>query len=261
MSTDQYLSGVHAVFVEQGIGEVRTKTLGKRLRTRGGSVLPGLSDAATHILVGNDVRRNRLPALLKVANIPSDVHVIRADWLSTCFVRGEHVGEEEFSVPLETVSAKDREKGRLPKGDKEEGEGEGTSGVSEGSPVKAVGVLKLAAEKDGQGEVEAGEETSTRRWIDCTNPRKKRPPPDSDTESESYIDSSEEEKERTGPHFVVPPYLIMESKTMTTDDLTVHYYDRGKYEHLFRLPAEQKKRRRIDIFVTPYSELIATLVL
>ena len=153
MSADQYLRGVRAVVLEQGMGKGRARILCRHLKTKGGSVLPGLSDAATHILVGNNVRRSRLPVLLGVAEIPSEVHVLRADWLSSCLVHGELVGEEEFCVPLETVSAgssKDREEGRLLKSGREKREGEATSGVSGSSSVTA------AAEREGRGEGEGG---------------------------------------------------------------------------------------------------------
>ena len=147
---DQYLCGVRAVVLEQGMGKGRARILCRHLKTRGGSVLARLSDATTHILVGSKIRRSRLPALLGVSEVSSDVHVVRADWLSSCLIRGELVGEDEFTVPMETPSPGKDEKGGHLKGGREErgGEGEGTRG----SPVKSA--VKAAAEG---GEAEAGE--------------------------------------------------------------------------------------------------------
>ena len=105
MSNDRFLSGVRALVVEQGLGKARASILCKQLVARGGETLSALSPSATHLLVGKNVRRSRLPALLGGAEVGSGVSVVRADWLSQCLCRGEMVEEREYEVPLESFTS------------------------------------------------------------------------------------------------------------------------------------------------------------
>ena len=104
MSTEQFLSGIHAVILDAGLGKARARILRKRLEDKGGEVLSNISTAATHILVGKNVRRSRLPGLLG-CEIPSGVRVLHGDWLSSCLVAGECVSEREYEVPLDSASS------------------------------------------------------------------------------------------------------------------------------------------------------------
>lgn len=100
MSTDDhYLCGVRAVIVEPGMGKGRARILCRQLQVNGGTVEPSVSDTTTHLLVGNNVRRSRLPVLLGITELPSSVRVVRADWLSLCLIRGERLRESEYVVP------------------------------------------------------------------------------------------------------------------------------------------------------------------
>ena len=105
MAAKGYLSDVRAVILEQGLGKGRARILCKQLKTKGGSVISSLvsETAATHLLIGNNVRPSRLPVLLGMKEVPRGVRVVRADWLSSCLARGEYVREEEYEVPLETT--------------------------------------------------------------------------------------------------------------------------------------------------------------
>ena len=104
MSADQYLRGVRAVILEPGLGKGRTRILCKQLERRGGSVEPSVCAITSHVLVGGNVRRSRLPVLLGGAEVPAGVRVVRADWLSACLTRGERLREEDYEVPQETLS-------------------------------------------------------------------------------------------------------------------------------------------------------------
>ena len=98
------MNGVCAVILEEGVGKARTEILSRQLKARGGRILTSVSDgSATHLLVGNKVRRTRLPVLLGVAEVPSGVRIVRADWLSMCLRRREHIREEDYDVPLESA--------------------------------------------------------------------------------------------------------------------------------------------------------------
>ena len=101
-----YLGGVRTLILEQGMGKGRARILRKQLEANGSSVVSSLEPSVTtctHLLVGKNVRCSRLPVLLGVEEVPGDVRVVRADWLSSCLIRGEYVSEAEYDVPLETT--------------------------------------------------------------------------------------------------------------------------------------------------------------
>ena len=152
MAADQYLSGVCAVIVEQGVGKGRTQILSKRLKEQGGRVLSSLEPGVvTHLLVGNRERRSRLPGLLGVKEVGSDVRVVRADWLTACLTARKYVSETPYDVPLEATPSttpitkgEEVKKRKCPSPDSdssyvdsgEEGEGEeGASGEVDTSTV------------------------------------------------------------------------------------------------------------------------------
>ena len=130
MAADRYLSGVRAVVLEQGLGKGRTRILRKQLEAKGGSVLSGVeSGAATHLLVGNNVRRSRLPVLLRVEEVPPGTRVVRADWLSSCLARGEYVSEVQYDLPLDATTPSTTPITSPQKEGGEEGEGGGVGQV------------------------------------------------------------------------------------------------------------------------------------
>ena len=143
MSADQYLRGVRAVILEPGLGKGRTRILCKQLERRGGSVEPSVCASTSHLLVGGNVRRSRLPVLLGGAEVPAGVRVVRADWLSACLTRGERLREEDFEVPQETLSKTPPTSA----GSSPSKAGTGAEGVKD-SPVKCA-----AKEEAGEGRV------------------------------------------------------------------------------------------------------------
>ena len=91
-SSAGFLSGVHALLVEQGVGKARKRILSRQLEEKGGTTADKISeDGITHIIVGSTVKLSRLAHLLKVDRLP-EVPVVRADWLSSCLVAGEKLG-------------------------------------------------------------------------------------------------------------------------------------------------------------------------
>ena len=93
-----FLSAVYAIIVEQGLGKARSKILHKQLESKSGTAENSLSHRTTHILVGNNVRLSRVPHLLKIKSLPEGVLVLRADWLSSCLVKGEKVEHSSYVV-------------------------------------------------------------------------------------------------------------------------------------------------------------------
>ena len=96
--TAQYLKGIKAIIVEQGLGKARASILAKQLARHGGEEATKLSQAVTHVLVGNSVKLAKLAAILKVKEINEEINVLRADWLSTCLKEGKKVDFGAFSL-------------------------------------------------------------------------------------------------------------------------------------------------------------------
>lgn len=99
-----FLHGIRALLLEQGLGKARKSILSKQLEKHGGDSAGTLSDSTTHILVGNNTRLARVPVLLKTASIPETVSVVRADWLSACLTKGQVVSEEPYTLYPESQS-------------------------------------------------------------------------------------------------------------------------------------------------------------
>ena len=114
MSTKSFLSDVHAVVLEQGLGKARSQILTKHLEKHGGKIDKNLSPSTTHVLVGKTTRLSRIPALLKVKAVPENVLVVRADWLSACLVEGEKVGYGAYLVHSEPSPASSPSKDSSP---------------------------------------------------------------------------------------------------------------------------------------------------
>ena len=102
----QFLDGVRAIVIEQGLGKARHRILSKQLAGRGGEVASAVTEpGVTHVIVGGNLctRASRLSHLLKVERIPEGVVVVSAEWLSSCLVEGRKVGHEAFLVREEEV--------------------------------------------------------------------------------------------------------------------------------------------------------------
>lgn len=97
-SSAEFLSGVHALLVEQGIGKARKRILSRQLEEKGGTTAAQISeDGITHVVVGGPVKLSRLPHLLKVDSLPG-IPVVRADWLSSCLVAGKRLDSATYLV-------------------------------------------------------------------------------------------------------------------------------------------------------------------
>ena len=206
MASDAFLYGVRAFILEQGLGRCRAGILRKQLSRMGGRVEEKMSPDTTHLLVGNSVRRVRLPALLGGRQVPPSVVVVRADWLSSSLQQGKLVPEEEYVVSLESTLQPDKEGGGGKEGGKEgRGGGEGKEGRREGGGVGEAGdVVKvkelkspIVDEVEKKGIVSNAEgqtpvqkfPTFSRRWK--TSPHQLRKDRDSDSD---YVDSGGEEE-------------------------------------------------------------------
>ena len=102
--SEDFLHGIRALLLEQGLGKVRKVILSKQLEKHGGDTVSTLSETTTHILVGNKTRLARVPVLLKISSIPETVSVVRADWISACLTKGHVLSEEPYKLHPESQS-------------------------------------------------------------------------------------------------------------------------------------------------------------
>lgn len=97
-ATAQYLKGIKAIVIEQGLGKTRACILTKQLTRHGGVEANQLSEDVTHVLVGNNIKLTKVTDILKHEEISESVKVLRADWLSACLKEGVLVDYRAFSL-------------------------------------------------------------------------------------------------------------------------------------------------------------------
>lgn len=98
-SSNQFLSGVRAVIIEQGLGKTRQKILREKLTENGGVFVANLNEPdVSHVIVNKTTRPLKLPRLLNVDKVPESVTVVSAEWLSQCLVEGQRVNTDPFLV-------------------------------------------------------------------------------------------------------------------------------------------------------------------
>ena len=168
----QYLKGVKAVIIEQGLGKTRTSILSKQLVRHGGVEARNLSPDTTHVLVGNSTKLEKLNVLLEVKEISNDVKVVRADWLSACLREGRLVDLQPFNL---------RQSERI----------EENLGNISGKTQRKLGT---EAVEDLSCETDAGSSGLDEAFARATDP--KRPKLDLDDDGDSdYINSGDERTE------------------------------------------------------------------
>ncbi|XP_019849408.1 PREDICTED: DNA polymerase lambda-like isoform X1 [Amphimedon queenslandica] len=93
--------GIVGLIVEQGLGKGRKRILEKQLEEKGGTVALSPSQTLTHVIVGPNMKYNRLVSLLKLKDpLPPEVTIVTADWLSASLVAGESVDHTPYLLPL-----------------------------------------------------------------------------------------------------------------------------------------------------------------
>ena len=113
MDSSLFLEGVVVFILEQGLGKARRNILTKQVVSRGGGVASTVSQGdLTHVIVGDKVKSPRLPQLLKVDAVPDNITVVRADWLSSCFVAGQQLETTPYQLIDQPIRSTSHEKGK-----------------------------------------------------------------------------------------------------------------------------------------------------
>lgn len=210
-----FLSEVKAVLLEQGLGKARTTILAKQLEKYGGTATKALSEASTHVLVGNNTRRERVPVLLKT-DVPDTVPVVRADWLSSCLAKRQLVPEEGYLVlPGSPVKAQ---------GPPAHAQGTAQAQEAHSSPAKTSiqSSVQTKAEGGGTSDDTAAVQdmlspkagmfgVSTRQWKRSPGKNKRDPAAGWESSDSDYVESEEEEvAERKESNNIVRLYRVNE---------------------------------------------------
>lgn len=96
---DGFLCGVHAVILEQKLGRARAEILAQQLTRNGGKRHSRLQADTTHVIVDNNLTYTKTLSLLKAEDeLPTDLLIVSADWLSSCLTKGAMTDCRPFEV-------------------------------------------------------------------------------------------------------------------------------------------------------------------
>lgn len=94
------------LIMDQGLGKTRRQILTKQIEGKGGQICNSLSSKVTHIVANSTLKYERLLTLLKVESIPSSVHVVNAEWISTSIINGTLAETSSFLItPSSSINA------------------------------------------------------------------------------------------------------------------------------------------------------------
>ena len=102
------LSGIRAVIVEAGLGKTRASILAKQLDRHGGKHHKNLESATTHVLIDRKLKIDRLKKCLGVKDIPEELHVTDAEWLSKCLSEGKLVDIKQYILGKDQFKNEDK---------------------------------------------------------------------------------------------------------------------------------------------------------
>ena len=102
MAASNSLETIRAYIHSVGLGKARVQILKNQLLARKGRILDSLTGEATHVIVGSKVTHTKLLQALQMEELPSDVQVVSADWLSACFVQDSIVPVGPYLVAKST---------------------------------------------------------------------------------------------------------------------------------------------------------------
>ncbi|CAJ1052678.1 DNA polymerase lambda [Xyrichtys novacula] len=82
--TGSTFNGVTVFVLSAGIGNARCQIFQRQIQQNGGQTESSLCPGVTHVVVNDDMDRERALRLLKVDSMPSGVQLVKCSWLSMC---------------------------------------------------------------------------------------------------------------------------------------------------------------------------------
>ncbi|XP_012708333.2 DNA polymerase lambda [Fundulus heteroclitus] len=98
--TGTIFNGVTVYLLPAGIGNARCQIFHRQIEQNGGQIQSSLSPCVTHVVVDDTMDSDRALRLLKVDRLPSDVHLVKCSWLSSCIGEKRLLDEENYSLLL-----------------------------------------------------------------------------------------------------------------------------------------------------------------
>ncbi|XP_060906927.1 DNA polymerase lambda [Labrus mixtus] len=101
--TGSTFNGVTVYILPAGIGNARCQIFQKQIQQNGGQTESSLSPTVTHVVVNDDMDRDRALRLLKVDSMPSGVQLVKCSWLSLCISDKQLLDVDSYSLLLPEI--------------------------------------------------------------------------------------------------------------------------------------------------------------
>ncbi|XP_020498481.1 DNA polymerase lambda [Labrus bergylta] len=101
--TGSTFNGVTVHILPAGIGNARCQIFQKQIQQNGGQTESSLSPTVTHVVVNDDMDRDRALRLLKVDSMPSGVQLVKCSWLSLCISDKQLLDVASYSLLLPEI--------------------------------------------------------------------------------------------------------------------------------------------------------------
>ncbi|XP_047214235.1 DNA polymerase lambda-like [Girardinichthys multiradiatus] len=98
--TGNIFNGFTVYLLPAGIGNARCQIFHRQIQQNGGQIESSMSPCVTHVVVDDTMDRDRALRLLKVYQLPSDVHLVKCTWLSLCISEKRLLDDEDYSLLL-----------------------------------------------------------------------------------------------------------------------------------------------------------------
>ncbi|KAM7010141.1 DNA polymerase lambda [Tautogolabrus adspersus] len=102
-ATGNTFNGVTVYILPAGIGNARCQIFQKQIQQNGGRTESSLCPSVTHVVVNDDMDRDRALRLLKVDSMPSGVQLVKCSWLSLCISDKQLLDVASYSLLLPEI--------------------------------------------------------------------------------------------------------------------------------------------------------------
>uniref|UniRef100_UPI0037E73A87 DNA polymerase lambda isoform X1 n=2 Tax=Semicossyphus pulcher TaxID=241346 RepID=UPI0037E73A87 len=98
--TGKTFDGVMVYILPAGIGNARCQIFQRQIQQNGGETESSLCPSVTHVVVNDEMDRDRALRLLKVDSMPSGVQLVKCTWLSLCISEKQLLDVDRYSLLL-----------------------------------------------------------------------------------------------------------------------------------------------------------------
>ncbi|XP_029290923.1 DNA polymerase lambda [Cottoperca gobio] len=98
--TGNSFNGVTVYILPAGIGSARCQIFQRQIQQNGGQTESSLCPSVTHVVVDDNMDRDRALRLLKLDCMPSGVQLVKCNWLSLCISEKQLLDVDSYSLLL-----------------------------------------------------------------------------------------------------------------------------------------------------------------